>query len=324
MADGRAIAIGGSSGAIRALREILPRLPGDLPAPVFMALHVGAQGHDLLAGIFDGSGPLRASTAREGETPEAGRVYVAPADRHLLVIDGVVRLGRGPRENMARPAVDALFRSVAASYRSGGTGIVLSGHLHDGAAGLVAIKQCGGVAVVQDPADAAVAEMPLEALQAGDVDYRARLRDLPELIAALAREPPGPERPIPPSVELEVDIALGRACRSDTVAALADVAPLSCPACGGTLSQVRQPPLRFRCQVGHAYSASALAEAQGASLDEAIRVALRIVEERAVLAERMARDAAAAGRRRSEETYRGRAADLRGTADVLRAAAIRP
>lgn len=111
----RTIAIGGSTGAVKDLKRILAALPADLSAPVFVVVHVGAQGRNLLAKAFEECGPLPVTTAEDGETIESGHVYIAPSDRHLLVVDGAIRLGRGPRENMARPAVDALFRSVALS-----------------------------------------------------------------------------------------------------------------------------------------------------------------------------------------------------------------
>jgi two-component system, chemotaxis family, protein-glutamate methylesterase/glutaminase len=140
----RTIAIGGSTGAVKDLKRILAALPADLPAPVFVVVHVGAQGRNLLAKTFEGCGPLPVTTAEDGETIEAGHVYIAPSDRHLLVMDGAIRLGRGPRENMARPAVDALFRSVALSYGSRAVGLIITGHLNDGASGLAAIGQRGG------------------------------------------------------------------------------------------------------------------------------------------------------------------------------------
>jgi len=323
MPEGRAIAIGGSAGSISALKQIMPQLPATLPAPVFVVVHVGRQGEDLLAGILGACGPLDVSTAEDGARPERGHVYVAPADRHLLVVDGMIRLGRGPRENMSRPAADALFRSVAASYGPRAVGLVLTGNLNDGAAGLAAIKQCGGLTAAQNPADADVPDMPSGALEASDIDYRAPVSELAALIAALAGEPPGPALPIPRALELEIAIALGRPSRAATIAEIADVAPLSCPACGGTLSQLKEPPLRYRCQIGHAYSAGALAHEQDGSLEEALGVALRTVEERAVLAERMARDAEQSGRVRSMEDYLSKASEFRRSAEVLRNAAIR-
>jgi two-component system, chemotaxis family, protein-glutamate methylesterase/glutaminase len=323
MPEGRVIAIGGSSGSVSALKLIMSRLPSALPASVFIVVHVGAHGHDLLADVLDACGPLNVSTAKEGERPERGRVYVAPADHHLLVVDGVMRLGRGPRENMSRPAVDALFRSVAASCGPRAVGMVLTGNLNDGAAGLAAIKQCGGLTAIQCPSDAEAPDMPLGALEASDIDYRAPLRDLPDLIAALAEAPPGPALLIPRALEVEIAIALGRPSRAATIAEIADEAPLSCPDCGGALSQLKQPPLRYRCQIGHAFTAKVLAHEQATSLNQAMGIALRIVEERAVVAERMARDAEQAGRTRSMEDYLSRASEFRQSADVLREAAIK-
>jgi two-component system chemotaxis response regulator CheB len=318
------IAIGGSTGAIDALKQLCRQLPADLPAAIFVTVHVGAEGRNLLSDIFNGIGPLPSRTAVDGETVEPGRVYVASADHHLLVIDGVVRLGRGPRENLSRPAVDPLFRSIAVTYGPRAIGLVLTGKLNDGAAGLRDINRCGGVTIVQNPSDALAPDMPLGALRATDVDYRAPLGDLGDLLIRLVAEAPGPVLPIPRAIELEVDIALGRPCLTQTISQIADPATLSCPACGGVLSQIRDaPPSRFRCQVGHAYTAEALAEEQEGAVDEAIRIALRIIEERAVLTERMALDAQVAGRSRMEAELRKKAEEFDYYADLLRNAALR-
>jgi two-component system chemotaxis response regulator CheB len=103
-------------------------------------------------------------------------MYAAPPAHHLLIIDGAIRLGRGPCENMARPAIDPLFRSAAVSYGPRVIGLVLTGLLNDGAAGLAAVKLCGGVMVVQNPADARAPSMPLGTLRASDVEYRSHRR----------------------------------------------------------------------------------------------------------------------------------------------------
>lgn len=318
-----AVAIGGSVGSLDVLKQVLPQLPANLPGPVFVTVHVGSHGRNLLASILEKSSNLPVTTALEGEIARPGRVYIAPADRHLLVIDGVIRLGRGPRENLARPSVDALLRSVAVCYGAGAVGVVLTGHLNDGAAGLAAIKQCGGLSAVQNPADAVAPDMPLGALEASDIDYRAPAADLGALISTLLSADKRPVCRIPRSLELEVDIALGRPCVTETISEIADVVPLSCPGCGGSLSQLKQPPLRFRCQVGHAYSANCLMEAHEGAVDEAVRVALRIVESRAVLLEKMAREAASVGRSHSHNNFSEKAAELRRSADVLRSAALR-
>ncbi|QFI68237.1 protein-glutamate methylesterase [Sinorhizobium alkalisoli] len=233
------IAIGGSLGSVDAVKQLLRDLPADFDAAVFVVIHVGASGKDLLAGIFNDRAAIPVRTATDGEPVQPGRAYVAPADNHLLVMDGTVRLGRGPRENLARPAVDPLFRSVGMSFGPGAIGLILTGMLNDGAAGLADLKRCGGVAVVQNPADAVAPDMPLGALSAAEVDYRAPLSDLPSLLAKLAGEEAGQAVPVPDDVRLEVDIALGRRADPAKISVIADPVQLSCPACGGVLSQVR-------------------------------------------------------------------------------------
>ncbi|MFC0805306.1 chemotaxis protein CheB [Ensifer sp. P24N7] len=317
------IAIGGSLGAVGAIKQLLREFPPEFAATVFIVVHVGARGNNLLADIFSDHSPIPVTTAADGEQIECGRVYIAPADHHLLVIDDVIRLGRGPRENLARPAVDPLFRSVGVSYGPRAIGLVLTGMLNDGAAGLADLKRCGGVTVVQNPTDAAAPEMPLGALAATDVDYRAPLADLPHLLVQLTREDAGSAVSIPRDVGFEVEIALGRPVDAASIASIAVAAPLSCPACGGVLSQIKSwPPLRFRCQVGHAYTSDTLAAESEGSVDEAMRVALRIIEERVTLSEKMADDARRSGREAAAAANSRRAEESRGHAETLRRAML--
>lgn len=317
------IAIGGSLGALEAARTTLANFPPGLPAAVFLIIHTPPDGPDLLPGIVGKESNLPVRTAVEGEDVVPGRVYVAPADRHLLVIDGTVRLGRGPRENMARPAIDPLFRSVALEYGSRVVALLLSGMLHDGTAGLVEVARCGGTTVVQNPADAIAADMPLQALRACDVGFRAPAAELGDLLARLVREPGGPAPTPPDGLRLEVEIALGRPLDSGKIASLGSPSTLTCPDCGGVLAEMRQPPLRFRCQTGHAYTAGALADHQEQAVDEAVRVALRIVEERAVLVEKLAEEARSLGRTASARQHARRAEEYRRHAEQLRDAALR-
>jgi two-component system chemotaxis response regulator CheB len=318
--DRRIIAIGGSAGAIGAVRRLCATLPADLPAAICIVIHVGARDGNQIAAIFDESCPFSVTTAVDGQRLERGHAYVAAADHHLIVTDGVIRLGRGPRENLARPAIDPLFRSVGVSYGSSAVGVVLTGMLNDGAAGLADLKRCGGVTVVQNPAEASAREMPLEALRASDVDYRVPMAELGSLLNMLARrKAPAPSPPPPDDVRLEVEIALGRPAGTGEATRLGNPVPLSCPACNGVLSQVRRsPPLRFRCQVGHAYTAEALVSEQESSVDEAIRVALRIVEERAVLTQKMAEEARRNGLRFAADSYEWRSQESRDHVETLR------
>ncbi|HWE99182.1 MAG TPA: chemotaxis protein CheB [Caulobacteraceae bacterium] len=323
MAHRDIIAIAGSTGGLEATKTLCSALPADLPAAVLLVIHVGAQSRNLLAQSLRAGCALPVHTAIAGERVERGGIYVAPADRHLLVIDGRVRLGEGPRENMSRPAADPLFRSVGMTYGPRAIGVVLTGRLNDGAAGLADLKRCGGVSVVQSPLDAVAPDMPLGALRACDIDYRGPVAGLGDLLTRLVSQEAPPAPPVPPHIELEVDIALGRPCLSETIAQLADPAPLTCPACSGVLSRIRrEPPLRFRCQVGHGYTAEALAMEKDSAVGEAVRIALGIVEERAVLCERMADEARTASRLKSASSFDSKADDLRGYADTLRRAAL--
>lgn len=315
------VVIGGSSGATAPLKAILRDLPADLPAAILVVLHLPAFGHGILATAASAAGPLQVHAAEDGMRIEPGHVYLAVPDHHLLLSDNHLRLGDGPRENLARPAIDALFRSAAIARGPSVIGVLLSGMLADGAAGLRAIKQCGGLAVVQDPADAAAPAMPLAGLQAAPADHSLTAARLGAVLADLVREPAGPAVPVPDDLEIEVAIAAGNREGSAVMRTLADPVPLTCPECGGVLSQINGgPPLRFRCQIGHAYTAETLASEQQPKVDAALGVALRIVEERAELVSRMARDNRDAGRPAVADMYEARAAEYRHHARTLRRA----
>ncbi|OAF11696.1 chemotaxis protein CheB [Bradyrhizobium neotropicale] len=313
------IVIGGSAGATPPLKQILSRLPADLPAAIFIVLHIPAQGIGILSTVVSGAGKLPVRQAENGMKIEPGQIYLAAPDHHLLLSENRVFLGRGPRENMVRPAIDALFRSAALHHGPRVIGVLLSGLLSDGAAGLNAIKRCGGMTVVQDPSDAIADEMPRRALQATTIDLCVPGASMGDVLSELVREPPGARLPIPPEIKLEVEIAAGDRIGSDNLLSLADPVALTCPACGGVLSEIKEPrPMRFRCQVGHAYTADALAKEQEGRVDEALRVALRIIEERAELVQRMASDGRRSGRPAVAEMYETRAAEYREYADMIR------
>ncbi|WP_298258097.1 chemotaxis protein CheB [Bradyrhizobium sp.] len=313
------IVIGGSAGATAPLKEILGQLPADLPAAVFVVLHIPSHGIGILSTVASAAGRLPVVQAKSGMVIKNGHIYLAAPDHHLLLFESHMMLGCGPRENMARPAIDALFRSAALQYGPRVIGVVLSGLLSDGAAGLTAIKRCGGVALVQDPTDAIADEMPLRALEATTVDLCVPGVRIGDILSDLVREEPGTGLPVPPEVRLEVEIAAGERIGSDSLAKIADPAPLTCPSCGGVLSELKmEHPLRFRCQVGHAYTADALAKQQEGKVDEAMRVALRIIEERAELVQRMATDGRHSGRAAVAEMYDARAIEYREYADMIR------
>ncbi len=317
------IAIGGSAGSLAVLRQIFADLPSDLPAAVFIVRHV-AEGSDNLAAILAKAGPLAVKTAEDGDLIEPRRAYVAPSSHHLLVEKGVIRLGRGPRENMARPSADPLMRSAALAYGPRAIGVVLTGMLYDGAAGLATIKRCGGLTIVQDPVGAEAADMPNNALSLTDIDYRFPADRLGQALSRLVlEEAPPPPGPVPADVAWEVAIARGRPGNTAELAQFAKPVALSCPACSGVLSQVADPDvLRFRCQIGHAYSTGALDSAQAEAVEEALGVALRILEERHTLLMKMAENARRRGQNLSSQTFEKRAGEYRAQADAIRKAVL--
>jgi two-component system chemotaxis response regulator CheB len=317
------IVMGGSSGATAPLKSILGALPSDLPASVFVVLHIPARSLGILTTVTQAASHLPVRAAEDGMPIEPGHVYLGVPDRHLILADGHIRLGRGPRENMARPAIDPLFRSAATIYGPRVVGVLLSGFLNDGAAGLSAVKRCGGLALVQDPQEAIADEMPLAALRAITADLISPSDRIGDVLSDLVREAAGPRVPIPPEIQLEVDIAAGERVDSAVLQRIADPAPFICPDCGGVMSQIRGPgPLRFRCQVGHAKTADIMASEQEHAVDEAMRVALRVIEERAELVSRMAEDGRNSGRGAVAEMYQERSDEYRRYADTIRRAVL--
>lgn len=321
MAKKDIIVIGGSAGSHLPLRQIMADLPADLPASVFVATHVPTSSPGYLADVLASAGPMPVSRAIDGQPVERGHVYTAVPDRHLLLVDGIMRLGDGPRENMTRPAIDPLFRSAALAYGPRAVGVVLSGLLNDGASGLAAIKACGGTAVVQHPLDAHADQMPLAALEAATPDEVAPAAAIGGLLSQLVASDAGKAVACPDSLLLDVEIAGGTRLGSAALSTIADPTALSCPDCQGVLSEIRdQQPLRFRCQIGHAYTAEVLAS-RTEEVGEAVRIALRIMEERVTLVTRMAQEARSTGRMVVAELYESRAEEYGRYATVLREAA---
>ena len=315
--------IGGSAGAVEPLKTILANLPADLPATVIVVLHVPAASTGIHTTVAAHAGPLPVETASEGAALVHGRVYIAPPNHHLLVSDSHLMLGDGPRENMVRPSIDPLFRSAAAVFGPRTIGVILSGMLNDGASGLQAVKRCGGIALVQAPHEAHARDMPLAALEATSVDMSTEAAQLAQAIRRHVAEKAPPPGPVPDDITLEIEIAAGQQSGTKATGQIANPVALTCPDCGGTLSEVNgRRPLRYRCQVGHAYTSKILLNQQEAQVDEAMRIALRIIEERAELVARMGRDATELGRSSTADMYARRAAEYRSQAEAIRKAVL--
>ena len=282
------VVVGGSAGALQPLREIVGSLPQNLPAAVIVVMHLSPEFPSNLANILGRSGPLKAVQATDGEPIRHGHIYVPTPDRHLTVENGHMRVQLGPRENRHRPAIDPLFRSAAKVYGRRVVGVIVSGQLDDGSAGLLAIRARGGYAIVQDPEDAQARQMPESALNYGGAD------------AVL------PAAQIGPALLTHVNRCIGGAMKEsdarksiqeDEFANLEVSTPdegegvpsaFSCPECGGVLWELKDGNrVRFRCRVGHAYSMKSLREEQADTLEATLWAAMRALEEKAALETRM-------------------------------------
>lgn len=293
------IVVGASAGGVEALRRLVGSLPADLSAAVFLVLHIPAQSPSLLPEILSRSGPLRALHPTDGEAIQHRRIYVAPPDHHLLVEDGFVRVVRGPRENRHRPAIDPLFRSAARAYGPRVVGVILTGSLDDGTAGLLAIKRRGGVAIVQDPDDAMYASMPRSALAHVDVDHVLVLSKIGPVLARLTREQAAVEMKylVPTDMEMETKLAAMDMSAMHNEEHVGTPSVYSCPECHGVLWELHDGNLlRFRCRVGHAYSVDSILAGQSEVVEDALWAALKTLEESLSLSRRMAKDAREGGK----------------------------
>lgn len=306
--------MGASAGGVEALQRVVAGFTPGLRAAVFVVLHVTAEGTSALPAILRRAGHLAAHHAIDGEALSYGRIYVAPPDLHLLLRDGVVRVVHGPRENRSRPAVDPLFRSAAVAYGERVIGVILSGALDDGAAGLYAVKERGGLAVVQDPEDALVTGMPRSALEYVTVDYVRPAAEIGPLLSDLAQQSAGGRVPPPPPGRMvdENDMAVLEpgTMEEDDDKYGSQPSPFTCPECHGTLWELVDGDLiRYRCRVGHSYSADTMSVEQGQSTERALWAALRSLEERAALARRMSEHARGRGRETLARRFDERATD---------------
>ncbi|BDV36051.1 protein-glutamate methylesterase (plasmid) [Methylocystis iwaonis] len=284
------IAIGASAGGIEALRTLVATLPSGLPASLLIAQHLSPTSPGMLPEILDRAGPLAAVSAQDEETLEPAKIYVAPPDRHLLVgEDGRLRLSRGPKENLARPAIDPLFRSAALVFGPRLIGVVLTGYLDDGTAGLQAIKLCGGAAIVQDPKEALAPGMPSSALKNVHVDYCLPLVEIgPQLVRMIA-EPARPQVDKPRDLAAELAIFAGGAGSIETLKQIGEPTALTCPECHGALTLLQgERPARFRCHTGHAFTEQALLAGLAENTETAFWSAMRCLQEEAILKRHMA------------------------------------
>jgi two-component system chemotaxis response regulator CheB len=321
------IVVGASAGGLEALIGIIAGLPAELPAAVLVVLHTAPSGPGLLPKILQRASALPVAHGIDGQPVERGRVYVARPDHHLLVADGKIRVTRGPKENHTRPALDPLFRSAALEYGPRVVGVVLTGVLDDGTAGLHAIKQRGGTAVVQDPDEALFPDMPRNAMRRVAVDHVVRLHALPSLLIRLGSEPAGPIGVTSVSRETEIEIEARIAREENALAAgvmqLGPASPYTCPDCHGVLLELGGGPMpRFRCHTGHAFSLDGLLATLTTSVEESLWNGLRAVEESVMLLRHMSRHALEGGEAETAAALEQKATEAVARGELVRRAAL--
>lgn len=300
------VVVGASSGGMEALKTLVAELPADLLAAVFVVNHLAADASlEPLLRALNKAAKLSCTQAEDGEAFVQRHVYLAPPDHHLLIGKRKMRVTKGARENRWRPGIDPLFRSAAANHGHDVIGVLLTGHLNDGTAGLLAVKRCGGIAVVQDPMDAAYADMPRSAIDNVHIDHVVPLSAMGELIGRLARMTRDKGPAIPDDVVIEAKIAERVLSDLASVNVLGDQVPFNCPNCGGVLWQIAMGKFqRYRCHTGHAYTAEALLAEQTSKIEETLWVALRMFEERKNMLSSMTNPAERAFSRSAEERIR--------------------
>jgi two-component system chemotaxis response regulator CheB len=256
------IVIGASAGGFDAVPAVTARLPSDLPAAVFVTVHVHPRSEGILPTILNRSGPLPAVHAEDGQRIEHGTIYVAPPDYHVILKDGRISLGHGPKENLHRPCINTMFRSAAGAFGARVAGVLLTGLLDDGAAGLWEIQQHGGATIVQEPDEAAFRSMPESAIRGLNVQYILRLAEMAPLLTrlAMADQNQGLAQPMPPP--------------------MVEGSRQACPECGGVMTAVRLGKLReFRCHTGHRLGLETMIAQKGSIVEHALEVALSQSEE---------------------------------------------
>jgi two-component system, chemotaxis family, protein-glutamate methylesterase/glutaminase len=313
------VVVGASAGGIEAVVELAGHLPRDFPGSLFVVIHFPGSASSTLPQILSRAGPLAARHAQDGEPIQTGRIYVAPPDLHMLLEAGHIRLSGGPKENGSRPAIDPLFRTAARSYGPRVIGVILSGNLNDGTAGLITIKQRGGVAMVQTLESALYPGMPTSAMEHLAVDYALPPGEIAELLSELAQQPVDAVEVRALSNEVDPVDQQDEVGNEDRHTQPGIPSTMSCPECHGVLWEMKDQELvRFRCRVGHAYSAEALLIHQSENLEAALWTALRALEEHSALSQRLASRAGSRGHARSASTFTEQAMDAEHHASVIR------
>lgn len=317
----RIIVIGASTGGLDAIKKLVAFLPADFPIPIFIVWHMASEVQGIMPHTLNKLNTIHAAHATDKEVIKPNRIYVAPPDHHLLIEDGVMRLSHGPKENHFRPAVDPLFRSAAYTYGKRVIGIILSGGLDDGTAGLWRIKQNAGIAIVQDPDDAEVPSMPENAMRELQIDYCLPAADIAAVLVSICNSPipTGMEHIRDDKTKIEIGIAAGDSKFDRGSLKIGELSPITCPECNGVLSKITDGTLtRFRCHTGHAFSVDTLLALISEKVENNLYFAMSGIEESMMLLNHIGDHLAEVNHAQLAALYFKKAKDAELRANLLR------
>jgi two-component system chemotaxis response regulator CheB len=312
------IVVGSSAGGVDAVPRLVGQLGKELRVCMLVVQHMAPTSDSQFVHIIRRASLVPVAWAEQGERLQDSRVLVAPRDLHMMVADGHVRLSAGPRENYVRPSIDRLFRSAAAIHGPRAIGVLLTGMMEDGVAGLRAIQEAGGFTIVQDPDEAAFNELPSRALQTMNPDRVLRLDAIGELLLSLTAQSVA-AHPIPSRVALEAELDADGPASPEVIGSLGPQTTMACPDCGGPLWEIGDEQLRrYRCYLGHAITARELLRKGGEQIEAALWSAIRSLHDRASTYATLAEDAGRSGKAQLHQLYVNRAREARAEADLAR------
>jgi two-component system chemotaxis response regulator CheB len=321
----RIIVLGASAGGFEAFKKIIQNLPADFDAPIFIVWHMSPDIRGILPQVLNRLNTIVAAHAYNNEEIKPNRIYVAPPDYHMLIKEGRILVTHGPKENRFRPAIDPLFRSAAYAYGNRVIGVILSGALDDGTAGLWAVKHYGGIAIVQDPKDAEVPSMPANAMREVKVDYCVGVSELPQLLVRLSKQPLTENAGVmkDEQTKKEIDIAAEETAMKNGVLKFDDLTPYTCPECHGVLSRLQNDNIiRYRCHTGHAYSSDTLMTAITERIEDSLYSAIRGMDESIILLNHIGDHYAEANQPKLAALYFKKAREAQERSQLVRKSAI--
>ncbi len=321
----RIIVIGGSAGGFEAFKTIVKELPANFNASIFIVWHMSPDVPGILPHVLNRLNTIYAAHAYDNEPVKPNRIYVAPPDHHLLVEEGKVRITRGPKENRFRPAIDPLFRSAAYAYGGHVIGVVLSGGLDDGTAGLWTVKKYGGIAIVQDPHDAEVPSMPQNAMRHVHTDHCVPVANMARLFVRLTKEKltDKPNIMKDEQTKKEIQVAAANNSMETGLFAMGELTPFTCPECHGVLAKLKDGNIsRFRCHTGHAYSGDVLMASIAENIEASLYNAMRGIDESIMLLNHIGDHFAEANQPKVAAEYFKKATEAKSRSELVRKAVL--